>query len=64
MNFVGNRPDFNNLVIISWYHPMRSRNSIDIQKKKVKKNKKKKLKRWNSNINGHYKKFKKALTKK
>jgi exonuclease III len=57
------RPDFHNLVKNVWSLPVGVTNSLDVWKLKLKRLRQK-LKGWNSNIVGHYKKLKKNLIEK
>jgi hypothetical protein len=57
------RPDFHKLVENVWALPVGVSNSLDVWKLKLKRLRQK-LKGWNSNIVGHYKKLKKNLIEK
>jgi len=57
------RPDFHKLVENVWTLPVGVSNSLDVWKLKLKRLRQK-LKGWNNNIVGHYKKLKKNLIEK
>jgi hypothetical protein len=57
------RPDFHNLVKSNWSLPVGATHSLDVWKLKMKRLRQK-LKGWNNNIVGHYKRLKKDLIEK